>query len=82
MQIKLEMDLQVHDQLKELQKRTGARSIGELIRRALNIHAALISAAMAGYGQVVVRNKETGGERVLIEPPAAKLAPQSRVDRG
>ena len=63
------------DSLERLTEQGHFSSMGETVRESLQIARALQSQATQGFTEVVVRNPETGEERVMVIP---NLRPSSQ----
>ena len=54
--------------LEEIQKDGNYSCFAETVRDSLQINRALQIQAKKGYNEIIVRNTETGDERVLVIP--------------
>lgn len=63
------------DSLQKITERGGFSSMADTVRESLQINRALQSQANQGFTEVVVRNPETGEERVVVIP---NLAPHAK----
>lgn len=61
-------DVRSLESLEEITKRGHYNSMAETVRDSLQINRALQTQAEEGFTQVLVRNPETGEERVIIIP--------------
>jgi hypothetical protein len=63
----LELTDEAKEQVDELQRRTGAPSMTEVIRRALRLYDSYTQHRADGW-EVVLRNEKKGTERVIELP--------------
>jgi hypothetical protein len=56
------------ESLQKIKEQGHFASMGEAVRESLQISRALQSQANQGYSEIVVRNPDTGEERVIVVP--------------
>jgi hypothetical protein len=56
------------ESLQKIKEQGRFSSMGEAVRESLQISRALQSQANQGFSEIVVRNPETGEERVIVVP--------------
>lgn len=63
--LNLELSCQVHEQMQTLQKRSGATSLTEVIRRALALYD-VITEHLSDGGRIILRHKNGDEENVRL----------------
>ena len=61
-------DERSYDSLEQMKKEGRFATLAEAVRQALRVSRAFQSQGKQGFTEVVVRNPETGDERVLVIP--------------
>ena len=56
------------ESLRTLTKQGGFKSMGTALRESLSVMRVLQSQAAQGFTEIIVRNEETGTERMIIVP--------------
>ena len=56
------------ESLQKIKEQGRFASMGEAVRESLQLSRALQSQASQGYSEIVVRNPDTGEERVIVVP--------------
>ena len=60
--------------LEEMKEEGHYSSLAETVRDSLQINRALQTQAKKGYNEIIVRDPETGNERVLVIPSLQSLS--------
>lgn len=67
-------DVNSLEALEEMKEEGHYSSLAETVRDSLQINRALQTQAKKGYNEIIVRDPETGNERVLIIPSLQSLS--------
>ena len=67
-------DLNSLEALEEMKEEGHYSSLAETVRDSLQINRALQTQAKKGYNEIIVRDPETGDERVLVIPSLQSLS--------
>ena len=67
-------DLNSLEALEEMKEEGHYSSLAETVRDSLQINRALQTQAKKGYSEIIVRDPETGDERVLVIPSLQSLS--------
>ena len=67
-------DVNSLEALEEMKEEGHYSSLAETVRDSLQINRALQTQAKKGYNEIIVRDPETGDERVLIIPSLQSLS--------
>ena len=64
--------------LEEMKEEGHYSSLAETVRDSLQINRALQTQAKKGYNEIIVRDPETGDERVLVIPSLQSLSQKGK----
>ena len=64
--------------LEEMKEEGHYASMAETVRDSLQINRALQTQAKKGYNEIIVRDPETGDERVLVIPSLQSLSQKGK----
>ena len=67
-------DVNSLEALEEIKEEGHYSSLAETVRDSLQINRALQTQAKKGYNEIIVRDPETGDERVLVIPSLQSLS--------
>lgn len=67
-------DMNSLEALEEMKEEGHYSSLAETVRDSLQINRALQTQAKKGYNEIIVRDPETGNERVLVIPSLQSLS--------
>jgi hypothetical protein len=67
-------DVNSLEALEEMKEEGHYSSLAETVRDSLQINRALQTQAKKGYNEIIVRDSETGDERVLVIPSLQSLS--------
>lgn len=67
-------DVNSLEALEEMKEEGHYSSLAETVRDSLQINRALQTQAKKGYNEIIVRDPETGDERVLVIPSLQSLS--------
>ncbi len=67
-------DVNSLEALEEMKEEGHYSSLAETVRDSLQINRALQTQAKKGYNEIIVRDPETGNERVLVIPSLLSLS--------
>ena len=67
-------DVNSLEALEEMKEEGHYSSLAETVRDSLQINRALQTQAKKGYNEIIVRDPETGNERVLVIPSLQSLS--------
>ena len=71
-------DVNSLEALEEMKEEGHYSSLAETVRDSLQINRALQTQAKKGYNEIIVRDPETGNERVLVIPSLQSLSRKSK----
>lgn len=64
----LSFDDRTQKDVEELKREGHFPSIAETVRQSLRLNRTLIQLAKSGFGEIVIRNPETGEEKIVVVP--------------
>ena len=67
-------DVNSLEALEEMKEEGHYSSLAETVRDSLQINRALQTQAKKGYNEIIVRDPETGDERILVIPSLQSLS--------